>query len=120
MKIAAMDHPVRRTVDCTRRNTEIEQLPGPPRAEQPDLLAGWFAGDPLHRPFQTERDQNACAVGAELNAGAELPQLRRLLEDLNADSALKHRQRRNQPADPGAGDQDFWWRRLHGLKLTRP
>src|SRR5579859_169408 len=115
MKITPMHHPVRRAIDRARGGTEIEQLPGPPGREQADLLARGFAGDALHRLFETECDQNARAVRGELNAGAELAQLGGLLENLDLDAALEQRQPRDETSDARAGDQDFWriWRCAH-------
>ncbi|MGF6426189.1 hypothetical protein ABIE91_001409 [Bradyrhizobium elkanii] len=108
VKVAAMHHPVGRAVDRARGGAEVEQFPGPPGAEQPDLLARGLAGDRLHLLLEPERDEDAGAVGAELDTGAELAQLRRLLEDLDFDATLQQRQSGDEAADPGAGDQHFW------------
>src|SRR5262249_31608971 len=67
-----------------------------------------FGRDGLHLLLQAERDENAGAVGAELHAGAELTQLGGLLEDVDLDAALKHRERGGEAADARTCDQDFW------------
>src|SRR5262249_44620745 len=97
VKIAPVHHPVGPAVERARGNAEVEQLPGPAGREQSDLLARGLGGDRLHVLFETERNQDAGAVGAELHAGAELAQLARLLEDLDLDAPLQQRQARDQP-----------------------
>ena len=58
------------------------------------------------RSLEPERDQHARRIGRELDAGAGLFQPLGLLEHDDAEAALRQRQRRGQPADPGAGDDD--------------
>src|SRR5580693_2510454 len=50
--------------------------------------------------------KHAGAVGADLHAGAELAQFRRLLVDIDIDAAPNERQRRGEPADAAADDRD--------------
>ena len=52
--------------------------------------------------------ENASAVGADLYAGAEFTEFRRLLIDIDIDSALDECERRSEPADTGADDDDFF------------
>src|SRR6516165_463925 len=56
---------------------------------------------------EAERPENACCIGAELNAGSNLSESLCLLEQERFDSALPERQRRSDAADPAARDQDF-------------
>src|ERR1700733_9841588 len=117
MEIAPVHHPVWSAVHRARRCAEIEQLPGLPGVIQPDLLAGRLAGDRLHLPLEIKRDQNARAVGAELHAGAELAQLRRLFENLNLDSSLDERKPSHQAADSGPRNQNFRPLLMHDRSL---
>src|SRR5580704_2146486 len=50
--------------------------------------------------------KHADAVGADLHAGAELAQFRRLLVDIDVDAAPQQRQRRGKSADAAADDRD--------------
>src|SRR6185437_7446118 len=102
-----MNHPVRCAIDRARGDAKVEQLPGPPGREQPDLLAGRFAGDPEHLLLKAKLDQDSRAVGRELDAGAKLAQLARLLENLDLDASLQQRQAGDEAADARARDQDF-------------
>ena len=61
-----------------------------------------------------ERVEARERVRRELNAGADLADLRRLLEDDDAKAALRQRQRRGEAADAGAGDDDGVTRARHG------
>src|ERR1700677_1916314 len=58
MEIAAVDHPIRRSIHRARRCAEIEQLPGLAGAVKPDLFAGGLASDGSHLLFEIERDEN--------------------------------------------------------------
>lgn len=58
----------------------------------------------LHRVPEAQPMQQARGVGADLQAGADLAEARRLLVDLNVESGLEQRQRRGQPADATADD----------------
>src|SRR5262249_26483548 len=89
MQIAAVKHEMRRAEALDALVAEIEPVPGLSRAPVPQLAAlrpdlhfcqGWF---------QAEREQDARAVRADLDAGADLPELVRLLVDRNVDAALE-------------------------------
>jgi hypothetical protein len=56
------------------------------------------------RVAEPERDQDAGGIGRELDAGADLFELRRLIEDRDAETALRQRQSRREAADTRAGD----------------
>ena len=58
-----------------------------------------------------ERIEGGEGVRRELDAGADLADLGRLLEDGDAKAALRERQRRGEAADAGAGDDDQSLRR---------
>ena len=79
------------------------------RPEPPDItrIACGVTIDGASRSLQPEPDQNAGGVGRELNAGAGFFQLRRLLEHGGAKAGARQRQRRRQPCDAGAGDDDM-------------
>ena len=61
----------------------------------------------LSASSRPERVEHAGAVGADLDAGADLLQLGRLLVDLDVEAALEQRQRRGQSADAAADDDDL-------------
>jgi hypothetical protein len=51
--------------------------------------------------------QRPIAVGADLHAGPDLLEFRRLLVNVDIVPALEKRQRRREAADPAAGDEDM-------------
>ena len=104
VQIAAVEHHVGKAVALDRDRAEIEQLPGLAGAPEPDLLAGDDDAEPLGRRAEPQRIEHAGAVRADLDAGAELLQLGRLLIDIDADALPDQRQRRGQSADAGADD----------------
>ena len=63
--------------------------------------------DARQRIAEAERPQDARRVAADLEAGADLAEGRRLLEQLGRDAALPQRQQRRDAADAAARDQDF-------------
>ena len=87
VQIAAMDGDVGKAVALDRFQAEVEQLPALPGVPQPDRLAGRQHLDLLQRVLEPERMKHARAVGADLHAGAELAQFRRLLVDIDVDAA---------------------------------
>ncbi len=59
-------------------------------------------------PFaQAEPVEHAEDIGAELDAGADFAEARRLFEDARGHPLARQRQRRGQPADAAADDEDF-------------
>ena len=66
-----------------------------------------------------ERVEGGERVRRELDAGADLADLRRLLEDDDAKAALRERQRRGEAADAGTGDDDRVTRARHGSLCVR-
>src|SRR5262245_46055903 len=116
VQVAAMHEDIGEAVEIDRRLAEIEQLPGLAGAPQLDLLAGGDDLDRLQRFREAERMQHARAVGADLNAGADLLELRRLLVDLDVDAAAQQPERGREPADAAADDDDF----SHSRKPSSP
>ena len=57
--------------------------------------------------IKSEQFEHPEHVRPELNAGADLLELRRLLNDLRGDAAARQRERRGKPADAAADDNDF-------------
>ena len=60
----------------------------------------------VDRRGQPKHLEHAEHVGSELNAGADLLELGRLLDDLRGDAFAMERQRRAQAADAAADDDD--------------
>src|SRR5579862_3267040 len=56
---------------------------------------------------QAERLEHPEHIGPELDAGADFLELRRLLDDLRGDPLARQRQRRRQPADAAADNDDL-------------
>jgi len=63
--------------------------------------------DGLERLIEAESDENAHGIGAELDAGADLTQLRGLLVDRDRESALAQRDGGRQAAEPGSHHCDL-------------
>ena len=107
VQITPVQHEMRRAEALDAPVAEIKPVP-------------CFAGAPVtqHPPFrpdlnlrerilQPQGKQNAGAVGADLDAGADFLQLVRLIVDLDIDAAPKQGQRRGQSADAAADDHDI-------------
>ena len=62
--------------------------------------------DALQRQSEVERIEDTPGIRRELQAGAGLAEAGALLDDGRGDAAPRQRDRRRQPADAGAGDQD--------------
>ncbi len=105
LQVAAVDHPIGGAPALRGGGGErrARQHARSPRAHHPQLLRRDRAA--LEALAQPERDQHACGIGRELNAGADLLQALRLLEHRDLESALRDRQRRGQSADARAGDE---------------
>src|SRR6266850_4862316 len=93
-------------VALDRDGAEIEQLPGLAGAPEPDFLAGRLAGKQFKLVANAQLMKRARAVRSELQSGAHFLQLRRLLIDLDVAAAPEQRERRREPADAAAGNQD--------------
>ena len=106
LQVAAMDHPIGRAVALLDGGAERRagEHAGGGRVHHAQLLRRDHAG--LELLAEPERDQDARGIGRELDAGADLLQPLRLLEQRDAEAALRDRQGGGQPADPRAGDDD--------------
>jgi hypothetical protein len=62
--------------------------------------------------FQAERKQDASAVGADLNTGADFLELVRLFANLDVDATLEQGQRHSQSSDARTDDYNMF-RRVH-------
>ena len=74
---------------------QAEHVGAGPDADRHDLLLQAEIGQHVHR------------VGADLDAGADLAQLRRLLVDLDVEAGLGQAAGGRQSAEPRAGDDDL-------------
>ena len=64
-------------------------------------------GERADRFDQAERLEHPEHIGPELDASADLLELGRLLDDLRGNTLSRQRQRRRQPADTAADDEDL-------------
>src|SRR5580704_15421498 len=64
-------------------------------------------GERTDRLDQAERLEHPEHVGPKLDAGTDFLEFRRLLDDLRGDTLARQRQRRRQPADAAADDDDL-------------
>src|SRR5262245_37095066 len=119
VQIGAMQHEMRRAEALDALVAEIEPVPGLARAPVPQLAPLGADLHPGERRFQAEREQHTRAVRADLDAGADLPELARLLVDLDIDAAREQSERRGQSTDAGSDHNDFLWR-AHGLFRVAP
>jgi len=72
----------------------------------------------LHQPADPERVERVPGVGRDLDAGADLAELRGLLEHHRAEPLARQRERRGEPADAAAGDDDRpFVSRLHAAQF---
>ena len=107
MQIGAMDQRVRVTEFLAERITERN-------------AGDFLAGDRIHhdevvrkhreradRRDKTQDSEHPEHVGAKLDAGTDLLELGRLLDDLRGDTLARQRQRRSEPADAAADDDDL-------------
>jgi hypothetical protein len=95
---------VRIAVALQRGLAQIERLPGLARVPEADFLRGGFARKRLQRLADAKLVEDSRAVRAELQPGADFPERRRLLVDLDVAAALERRQGRGESAYPRAGD----------------
>src|SRR5690242_21128399 len=66
----------------------------------------------LHQGADPERVERVPGIGRDLDAGADLAELRRLLEHDRAEALARQRERRSEAADAAAGDD-------YGLGVAR-
>src|SRR5690606_21368378 len=86
---------------------QVEERPRLAGVPQPHLLAGRLNRDLGKCFLQPERQQHLGPVGSDLDPGADLLQLRRLLEHLDVEAGAQQRECRGEAADAGARDQDL-------------
>ena len=94
-----MQHEVWRAVAVGGGGAELEPAPGLARAPMADLPPGGQNLDTTQVFFEPERVENAGAVRADLDSGAHLLELGRLLVNFDVEAAPQQRQRRREPAD---------------------
>ncbi len=106
-QVGAVRGVVRRTE--TRLGPLAERRVVEPVAGVPGAIVAPFriVGDARQRIAEAERPQDARCIAADLEAGADLRERRRLLEQLGLDAALPQRQQRRDAADAAARDQDL-------------
>src|SRR3954447_16252463 len=63
--------------------------------------------DALECLAKAEREQDPRGIRRDLEAGADLSERRRLLKQLDVDTALPQRQQRSDAADTAADDENF-------------
>src|SRR5262249_48328828 len=107
MQIGAMQHEMRRAEPLHVLVAEIEPVPGFAGAPVPQLAPLRPNLNASKGRLQYKRKQNARAVGADLDTGADFLELARLFVDFDVDAALEQRKRRGQSANAGADDSDF-------------
>ena len=81
----------------------LDHLAGVVQAEHIGARAD---ADRRDRLLEAEVPQHVHGIGADLDAGADLAELRRLLVDFDVVAGLHQAGGRRQPADPGAGDEN--------------
>jgi hypothetical protein len=113
MQIGTVQHEMRRAEPLHAFVAEIEPVPRFAGAPVPQLAALRPNLNLSEGRFQTERKQDASAVGTDLDAGANLLEPIRLLVNFNVDAALEQGQRRSQSPDARAHDNHMF-RRAHG------
>src|SRR5262252_2919494 len=86
-EVGTVDRVVRKSVTLDGDRAEIEELPRLARAPEPHLLARGFACHRSERLADAELVHDATAVGADLQAGADFLEFRRLLVDIHVEAA---------------------------------
>src|SRR5271165_2917026 len=104
-QIGTPDRQIGKTVALDRFGPEVEEVPGLAGLPVADFLALGRARQLLERLENPERLQCPGPVRAELHPGANFFESRRLLVDVDLETALQQGECGRQPADPGAGDQ---------------
>src|SRR6185437_1865379 len=112
LQIGAMHRVMRRAV---ARAGGAEILHAPALVAVPDAqidLAGDDT-DAIELFAEAELAQHARAVGGDLDAGAELAERRRLIEDRNRIAAAQQSERGGEPANARANDENTRFARHH-------
>ena len=109
VQVGAVKHHVGRAVALSRDRAQLEPVPGLARAPVTNLSPRGKHLDAVQRCLETERVENPGAVCADLNAGADLSQLRRLLIHVDIEPLPQKRQCRSQAADAGPDDGNRVW-----------
>jgi hypothetical protein len=105
-EIAAMEVIVRRTEGRLDLRPQRRPLQGAAIVPAPLIDGGRPHADAIHRGLQAKPHQEARSVGADLDAGADLADARRLLVDVDVEPRLQQMQRRGQAANAAADDRD--------------
>ena len=108
LQVATMHEDVRRAVALMRDRTEVEGVPGLAGVPQPRLLAGGQELGAFERSLQAQRVQHAHAIGADLDAGADLLQLGGLLADDDVDARRISASAQASPPMPPPMMRIFW------------
>jgi hypothetical protein len=105
LQVGAVDHPIGRAVTLKRRGIErhCHDFAAGGAGSQPDGRGLDYCG--LKAFGEPQCDKNPRGVGRKLNAGANLLQFFRLVEQRDLDALPGERQGRRQSTDAGAGDQ---------------
>src|SRR5688572_72474 len=103
-QIRPVDGEIRMSVALDRDLPQVEELPRLAGVPEADFLARSFAGERLQFFADAEGVEDARAVRAELQAGADFFQLVRLLVDIDVAAAPQGGQRSGETADPRACD----------------
>ncbi len=106
-KVAAMEVIVRRAERCLDLGPERRALQGAAVVPAPLVNGERPHAGAIERRLEAEADQQARGVGADLDAGADLADARRLLVDMDVEPGLQQVQRGRQAADAAADDGDF-------------
>src|SRR5262245_36835463 len=105
-EVGAVYREIRVAVALDRNLAQVVELPALARVPDADLLTFGLAGKRVERLAHAERVQDVRAVRRELDPGADLAQLGRLLVHLDLAAHPRERQGSRQPADSPSGDQD--------------
>src|ERR1051326_4589602 len=109
VQVAAMKEHVGKAVALLRGRTEVVPIPRPAGAPMADFLAQRQGLNGAERLFESERVQDARAVRADLDAGAEFAEPHGLLIDLHIEAAAEQRERGRQTPDAAADHGDPVW-----------
>jgi hypothetical protein len=104
-EITAMEMIVRRAECRLDLRTQRSALQGAAIIPAPLMHAGRPHAPRLHRLLDAEPVQQPRRIGADLNAGPDLAELRRLLVDLNIAAGLQQCERCGEPADSATDDR---------------